>query len=136
MHHWPVQRKFPLPVPTTFLLDDEGNLAAIYHGAVGFNDLLEDARRLSRDNNSFRAEVLPFAGRWDAKPRPQRPIQTGIQLMDKGDAADAAFVRRIGQATVRSTEKYDGMNRYVDDDSVDRELVDRLRTAGHLTVIP
>jgi thiol-disulfide isomerase/thioredoxin len=95
VHHWPFQRKFPLPVPTTFLLDGDGHLAAVYHGTVAAGELLADARQLAEDENAFRAAALPFAGRWDARPRPQQPIQTAIQLMDKGDVADAAaFVRR------------------------------------------
>jgi peroxiredoxin len=95
VQHWPFQRKFPLPVPTTFLLDGKGRLAAIYHGPVAVDKLLADARQLAADEETFRAAALPFAGRWDTAPRPQQPIQTAIQLMDKGDVADAAaFVRR------------------------------------------
>jgi tetratricopeptide (TPR) repeat protein len=95
VHHWPFQRKFPLPVPTTFLLDGEGHLAAIYHGPVAAEKLVEDARLLSANEALFRAAAIPFPGRWDTLPRPQRPIQTAIQLVDKGDVTDAAaFVRR------------------------------------------
>ena len=93
--HWPFQRKFPVPVPTSFLLDAEGRVAAIYRGAVKADDLLADVRLLSTDEQVFRAAALPFPGRWDAPPKPQQPIQTAIQLMAEGDVLDAAaFVRR------------------------------------------
>ena len=61
----------PMPVPTSFLLDRQGQLAVIYKGSVSADQLLADVQRL---DNSTPTETLgaglPFAGRWLRAPRP------------------------------------------------------------------
>ncbi|MAF67670.1 MAG: hypothetical protein CMJ84_18705 [Planctomycetes bacterium] len=52
-------------VPTSYLLDGEGNLAAIYRGPVGVDTLLEDVRLLDLSPHERQDRSVPFAGRWN-----------------------------------------------------------------------
>jgi len=57
-----------LPVPTSFLIDRQGRLAAVYRGPVGAERLAEDVRRLDETHST-----LPFPGRWFTPP-PRRAL--------------------------------------------------------------
>ena len=51
-------------VPTSFLLDSEGHLAAVYIGRVDIDKLLSDVNTLQTDKRSWLEASLPFSGRW------------------------------------------------------------------------
>ncbi|MCA9260924.1 MAG: redoxin domain-containing protein, partial [Planctomycetales bacterium] len=92
---WPFGRRVPLPAPTSLLFDGQGQLAAIYRGPAEVDAILADLSAVETPADARLEEALPFPGRWLGRPRPQRPIQIAIGLMNKGDVADAAdFVRR------------------------------------------
>ena len=59
-------RKRPLPAPTSFLVDRDDRLLAIYKGPVEVPTLLADLQLLGSQQESFAA--LPFAGRWIQSP--------------------------------------------------------------------
>ena len=63
-----VRRKRPLPVPTSFLVNSAGELAAIYKGPVGVQELLDDLQRLGDSSNEFQPAAVPFAGWWRQRP--------------------------------------------------------------------
>lgn len=95
MHNWPFGRRIPMPAPTTFLFDGSGNLAIIYRGPVEPKQLLADLELLDLTDDERLSAALPYPGRWITYPRMLRPIQLAIQLMERGDVADAAdYVRR------------------------------------------
>lgn len=62
-------RHIALPVPTSFLIDADGRLAAIYLGAVDVDTLLDDAGHLQDDPEQRRAHGDPMAGTWFTYPR-------------------------------------------------------------------
>lgn len=68
MHRSIVELKQPLPVPCSFLIDGEGNLAAIYKGRVTVDELLQDVAELQSTPENRRERALPFAGTWIGRP--------------------------------------------------------------------
>ncbi|MDP6763225.1 MAG: tetratricopeptide repeat protein [Planctomycetota bacterium] len=52
-------------VPTSYLLDAEGDLAAIYRGPVGADTLLEDVGLLGATPRERQENSVPFEGRWN-----------------------------------------------------------------------
>ena len=52
----------PLPVPTSALLDEDGQLCAIYKGSVSPDRILSDVRQLKEGDRLTAG--LPFKGRW------------------------------------------------------------------------
>jgi tetratricopeptide (TPR) repeat protein len=91
-----------LPVPSSFLLDGKGRLAAIYRGSVSVERILTDAALAAKDNAAARsAAALPWQGRWLQMPDPPDP---SVWLNDFGsqhfwDEAFAFFQRH--SATLR-----------------------------------
>ena len=61
-------RQVSLPVPSSFLIDADGSLAAIYLGPVSVKRLQNDIRHLSVDATRRRELAVPFAGRWSTPP--------------------------------------------------------------------
>ena len=56
--------KIPLPLPCSFLFDDQGRLVAIYKGSVGVAQLVTDATT----SESPSLAVTPFPGKWQHPP--------------------------------------------------------------------
>ena len=63
-----VDRRRRLPLPSSFLIDAEGRLAAIYRGPLEVERVLADAARLRGDADEIRAAAVPFPGRWHRPP--------------------------------------------------------------------
>jgi tetratricopeptide (TPR) repeat protein len=55
--------QLPLPVPTSFLLDREGRVAAIYKGAITSEQVMKDARLLEAPLEEFERAAAFFPGR-------------------------------------------------------------------------
>ncbi len=64
----------PLPVPTSFLFDSSGQLAAVYKGGVTVDQLLADVETLTLKDDEFQQAALPFKGRWLGRLPVFRPI--------------------------------------------------------------
>ena len=79
----------PLPVPTSLLVDQDGQLRAIYKGPVGINRLLNDVNRLSLEGDPLLAASQPFAGRWISRPMPMRLATLASELVEYGYVDDA-----------------------------------------------
>ena len=62
-------QRVPLPVPTGFLLDAAGNVAAVYFGAIGWEQLAGDLALLDAPPADQLRRASPRAGRWFANPR-------------------------------------------------------------------
>ena len=81
----------PYPIPTSFLVDHEGELRIIYQGKIGIQQLRQDLERLNSPPDQLRNFITPFVKRWDSKPRTSNDIRLS-NLFDKyGYSADAAF---------------------------------------------
>ena len=62
-------RRAPLSVPSSFLIDAEGNVAAVYFGAVGWKQLADDLALLSAPPATQLERISPRAGKWLVDPR-------------------------------------------------------------------
>ncbi|MBP62376.1 MAG: hypothetical protein CMJ62_12725 [Planctomycetaceae bacterium] len=76
-------RRRPLPVPVSFLIDGEGHLAVIYRGELDIEQLLRDVEQLESASLSRRNFSSLFSGRW------HRPLR---------DDAFLAVVREVVSA--------------------------------------
>ncbi len=63
-----LSHKQPLPVPSSFLVDQQGRLATIYKGAISIEQLQEDLRLMEADDETIWGESIPFAGWWHERP--------------------------------------------------------------------
>ena len=83
--------KRTMPVPTTFVVDDNARLAFVYKGVVDFEQLLADAKMLTADEEAIFSYALPFPGRWISRPTPRPLTQLAIanQLTKHGKIAEA-----------------------------------------------
>ena len=59
-----LNRNAPLPLPSSFLFDSQGQIAAIYTGPVTSKQLLADVDLLDAPRSQLMNEALPFSGRW------------------------------------------------------------------------
>ena len=65
----------PLPIPTSFLLDKKGRVAAIYKGHIKLSTLLDDVALLDKPENQARDAAVPFPGRWASDLFPPQAIR-------------------------------------------------------------
>ncbi len=84
LHNSTLISKRPLPVPTSFLIDANGQLAAIYKGPVSIERLLSDVKKLDLDKDALRATALPLPGHWYRKPNSRRLVPYITRLIEQG----------------------------------------------------
>ena len=83
-----------LPIPTSFLLDGQGRLVAIYRGRTDADRILRDAAA-ARDGKERYDAALPFPGRWLVEPAAPDPSFWLNDLTMGGHLGEAAaFFRR------------------------------------------
>ncbi len=68
--HLPLHGK--LPLPSSFLIDQQGRLAAIYKGPVSVDTLLKDAAYTEEDRLERFTQIAPIAGRVIRHPQLER----------------------------------------------------------------
>lgn len=78
--------QLPFPVPTSFLLDEKGNLAVIYRGPVEMDVLLADLQMLKSVQTPSQTLVagMPRPGRWRFRPYEKLILDVGDQLRARG----------------------------------------------------
>ena len=112
-----VQRAFiewqqPLPVPSSFLVDKAGFVAAVYRGAVSVETILQDVRLLGAPPEEQRDAAVPFQGKWASDVFPSDPAPL-IKMLDVTGESDKAIAylqryiqlgepRRVGLASAYS----------------------------------
>ena len=69
------------PVPTSFLIDTDGAVGAIYKGAVTAAELDEDLAHLKDSPQDRRARAVPFTGRWQGEPPEVTPTELARALI-------------------------------------------------------
>ncbi len=96
----------PLPVPTSFLIDAEGKLAAIYKGPVSVERLLADVKRLELKGEALLNASLPSTGRWAARPIGSHRVQQIVdRLLEEGWFQDAqSLAKRLGESALGDRE--------------------------------
>jgi peroxiredoxin len=74
--------QLPLPVPTSFLVDKEGRVAAIYKGAITSEQLMQDARLLEAPLEDFEQAAAFFPGRDGMRYFPLHPLAFAAAYID------------------------------------------------------
>ena len=103
-----LEKQTPLPVPTSFLLDANGGVAAIYKGPVELETLIQDVELLTKSKTVQRNAAVPFAGRWASQvfPADPRPVVRTLDLA--GDTAVAnAYLNRYAQYASEASQAED-----------------------------
>ena len=93
-----------LPIPSSLLIDVEGNLAAVYKGPVSVDQILIDCQQLKLSGEQLLAAALPAPGIWAASPAPQAVSGIAEGLLRAGFADDAlALAARLDRRAGGST---------------------------------
>ena len=97
-----------MPVPTSFLIDRQGMLVAVYRGPVSLTKLKADIEVLEHSHQTSIPQVLPFSGQWHRLPipRPGGGFQIALDLMKAGAVEDAAWFSKQHAALFGSHGEY------------------------------
>lgn len=85
----------PFPVPSSFLLDDQGCIVAIYRGPVELDQVMDDLDLVQATPRVVRDASTRFAGRWLSDPPPPRPMRLAHSLEKDDPNAAAGCLRRV-----------------------------------------
>jgi tetratricopeptide (TPR) repeat protein len=77
-------RQSPLPLPSSFLIDKDQRLRAIYKGPVSAEQILEDVALIGKGRADTLAAAIPLSGRWLAPPGGSSPTGLAIKFIDGG----------------------------------------------------
>ncbi len=83
-------QKRDLPVPVSFLLDQDGRLAAIYRGPLKLTTLDLHFSQLDLKDKSLYEAALPFPGVWHRPQGLATPLRLPISLYERRQLEDAA----------------------------------------------
>jgi tetratricopeptide (TPR) repeat protein len=83
-------RQIPVSVPSSFLVDSDGALAACYRGPIDFDRLQHDLQHLDDSLDDRRTQAVPLAGRWINAPRTLLLRAVAKQFLTEGFEADYA----------------------------------------------
>jgi peroxiredoxin len=106
--------KTPLPIPTSFLVDRQGRVVAVYKGPVTVDQLLEDAAKLRvRTTDEWRRATLPFAGRWRMPPRQRHLFDLVEELADRGYFQECRMYARENQQMLTTHPRWSELSRKI-----------------------
>ncbi len=72
-----VAQRHQMPIPTSFLIDNQNRLCAIYKGQVAVDRLLEDLERLQSEDEEPWEFGVPMPGKWS-----RTPVTAGSTFME------------------------------------------------------
>ena len=88
-------RRFPLSLPFSMLIDGEGRVAVLYRGGVTAVDLLADLELLDAPRSTLRAASAPIAGRWFTDPPDEVSLASYARWFeDRFPAESVDFLQR------------------------------------------
>jgi len=87
--NWQFVRNVPMPVPTSFLIDRQGQLAAIYRGPLEVDQLIKDVQALDTPEIELRTVAAPLHGQWLVHPLQIDISDKILKLQKRGLVADA-----------------------------------------------
>lgn len=88
-------RHTPFQVPSSLLVTKDGEVAAIYQGALETESLLHHIAKLNLVEEARRAASVPFAGKWLAPVRRLHPIDLALKLSTQGfDDVSLAYYKQ------------------------------------------
>ena len=103
--HDTLLRNEPLPLPTSFLFDKQGRLAAVYKGTTSSDQILNDLRSLGKTPVSLDS-TLPFTGKWHGTRMRFRDAALFRQLLDQGLVESAKEYRSLASRQLKSDTDY------------------------------
>jgi tetratricopeptide (TPR) repeat protein len=113
-------RDLPINVPYSFLLDPNGELAAVYRGAVKIPDLEADLKKLGLTGLELRNASVPFSGRWLALPDDDLLLHLATRLIDERLDEDFQFAAEH-KSRLRQDVKFARFCTYVADNLLELE---------------
>ncbi|MEE2825142.1 MAG: ASPIC/UnbV domain-containing protein [Planctomycetota bacterium] len=81
----------PYPIPTSFLVDSQGQLRMVYQGQVTIDQLRQDIERLTLPAEELRDWITPFAKTWVSGPRSSNDLRLKNLFAKHGYEADAIY---------------------------------------------
>lgn len=78
-----------MPVPTSFLFDEHGELAYIYRGPTDVATIARDVATLNSSQSEWEKAVLPLAGRWNGRLSGPSLLQIPRDLIHRNQLRDA-----------------------------------------------
>lgn len=100
-----LERRRRTPLPTSFLVDQDRQVAAIYKGPVSVDTLLADVARLRAPATERRDRAAPFGGRWMAPPPTPDWALLELAYVEReleGAAAEVARMRLVSRERSRA----------------------------------
>ncbi len=97
LYRYLFDRHRDLGLPTSFLLDAEGNIIKLYQGAVDFDRVGEDFANMPHGPRERLAKAVPFSGVTDSSEFPRNYLSYGSVFFGRGyyDQAGSAFQRAL-----------------------------------------
>ena len=91
-----IGRQLALPTPSSFLIDANQELVAIYRGPVSGEQLLADLKLLGAKPADVLAAAVPFEGRWLGEPKTTEARTIALKFLSRGHPAHAlAYAHRL-----------------------------------------
>ncbi|MDC0934958.1 ASPIC/UnbV domain-containing protein [Pirellulales bacterium] len=78
-----------LPLPCSFLIDQQGRLSVIYKGVIDLEELLQDVKSVGLPPAKRRDLGAEFQGKWSAAVRSLPPSSLAMAMLDEGWAKEA-----------------------------------------------
>ena len=101
LDHWA-----PLPIPSSFLIDRQGDVAVIYKGPVSPEQVLKDMKLLDMSMSERREAAIPFAGKWLKPPRLPNPLLVNGQFVAHDAISEGiTYLRRYLESSADRGEK-------------------------------
>ena len=78
-----------LPIPSSFLIDKQNQLVAIYREPIDHKQLLADLKLLDADPPAILAGAIPFGGHWIGNPKTTSAKSLAQKFLSRGQSQDA-----------------------------------------------
>ncbi|MGK0186211.1 MAG: tetratricopeptide (TPR) repeat protein [Verrucomicrobiales bacterium] len=91
-----LSRQRPLPLPSSFLIDGEGNLRVIYKGPVSAAQIIADAELIGEPLDKILASAVPYPGKWLGQPAGASPNSIAVRFVEGGYIKEAEeYLRQL-----------------------------------------
>lgn len=84
LHRYLFDRREDLRLPTTLLINPEGQIVKVYSGTIDGRQVVEDVARANAAPADRLARAVPFAGYFDSPPGQRSYFQYGLELSEQG----------------------------------------------------
>ncbi|MDG2385699.1 MAG: ASPIC/UnbV domain-containing protein [Pirellulaceae bacterium] len=94
--------KADIPVPTSLLFNQAGQLAAIYHGPVDSQQILADVQHLADSPSDWKAYAARFTGKWNRSPSNRASLDLPRDLLTRGFTEDVLAFTQTHLETLKT----------------------------------